>query len=185
MFHLDIDQNLKLMLVQPWFAPVYFEIVNTQRDYLSQWLPWVRHANSEQFFLDFIKKCQHDYQAGQSLVCGILYQEQLIGNLSFNAIRPQLKRVEIGYWLSQNYQGMGIMTKSVQTLIHYAFDQLHIEKAQISVAVDNQPSRQICERLGMTLEGILSHNENVNGRILDHAIYALHHPSAQHRFHHD
>ena len=41
-------------------------------------------------------------------------------------------------------------------------------------ATENLASRAICERLGMKLEGIISNAENLNGRIVDHAIYGLH-----------
>jgi ribosomal-protein-serine acetyltransferase len=84
---------------------------------------------------------------------------------------------EIGYWLSETHQGNGIITRSVSTLINLAFFELCFDKIQISVAVDNQPSRTVCERLGMKLEGIITNSENINGRILDHAIYGLSKPS--------
>jgi len=48
-----------------------------------------------------------------------------------------------------------------------------MQKVQISVAVDNQPSRKVCERLGFSLEGVITRSENLNGRVVDHAIYGL------------
>jgi len=59
-------------------------------------------------------------------------------------------------------------------LITYAFKTLNVDKVQISVATGNKPSRAICERLGMKLEGIISNEERVGNKILDHAIYATH-----------
>lgn len=103
----------------------------------------------------------------------MLYKDKLVGNISFNSINNELKKVEIGYWLSAEYQGNGIVTKSVSKLIEMAFTELNILKIQISVAVENQPSRKVCERLGFNLEGIITHAENLNGRVVDHAIYGL------------
>lgn len=97
----------------------------------------------------------------------------LVGNISFNIINHNLKMVEIGYWLSETYQGNGIITRAVSKLIDVAFSDLAIEKIQISVGTDNLPSRKVCERLGMKLEGIISNSENLNGRIIDHVIYGL------------
>lgn len=48
-----------------------------------------------------------------------------------------------------------------------------MEKVEISAAVENAASRAVCERLGCELEGIITRNENLNGRIVDHAIYGL------------
>ena len=173
MFTLKIENDLELALVEPSFAKKYYDIVGKQRDYLSQWLTWPSHAKSEEFFLSFIKKSLHDYANGESLVCAMIFCEELVGNISFNTISYELKKVEIGYWLSCDYQGKGIVTKSVSKLISYAFNELNMEKVQISAAVDNDSSRRVCERLGFKLEGVISNTENLNGRIVDHAIYGL------------
>ncbi|HFG1639877.1 TPA: GNAT family N-acetyltransferase [Vibrio cholerae] len=173
MFTLDVDTDLKLALVDTKFAPQYLEIVSREREYLSQWLAWPPHANSEEFFLSFIKRSLHDYADGKSLVCGMIYKDKLVGNISFNSISYQLKKVEMGYWLSSDYQGKGIVSRSVLKLIDVAFTDLDMEKVQISAATGNQPSRNVCERLGFVLEGTITRAENLNGRIVDHAVYGL------------
>jgi len=174
MFTLDVDDKLKLALIEPSFAPLYLDIVTAQRDYLSQWLAWPPHAHDEAFFLTFIKRSLHEYADGSSLVCAMMFDDQLVGNISFNRIDHERKRVEIGYWINADFQGKGIVSKSATKMIDLAFNQYGMEKVQISAAVDNQPSRKLCERLGLKLEGIITHNENLNGRIVDHAIYGIH-----------
>ncbi len=173
MFTLDVEDGLELALVEPKFAPLYLDIVNEQREYLGEWLAWPPHAQDEEFFLSFIKRSLHDYADGRSLVCAIIYKNELVGNLSFNTIVPDLQKVEIGYWLSCDFQGKGIVSKSLSRIIEFAFIELNMEKVQISAAVDNQASRSVCERLGFTLEGILTRAENLNGRVVDHAVYGL------------
>ncbi|HHF2906812.1 TPA: GNAT family N-acetyltransferase [Vibrio diabolicus] len=173
MFTLEVEKGLQLALVEPKFAPLYLEIVTREREYLSQWLAWPPHADGEDFFLSFIKRSLHDYAEGKSLVCAIFYAEKLVGNISFNSIDYDLEKVEIGYWLSSEYQGHGIVSKSVSKLVEIAFTELNMQKVQISAAVENKPSRNVCERLGFRLEGIVTRSENLNGRIVDHAIYGL------------
>lgn len=56
MFTLEVEQGLKLVLIEQKFASQYFEIVNREREYLSQWLAWPPHANNEDFFLSFIRR---------------------------------------------------------------------------------------------------------------------------------
>lgn len=65
------------------------------------------------------------------------------------------------------------MSKCVSYLIRYAFTELEMHKVQISAATENRPSRALCERLGMSLEGVITRAENLNGRVVDHAIYGL------------
>ncbi|OOF09742.1 ribosomal-protein-L7/L12-serine acetyltransferase [Salinivibrio sp. PR5] len=173
MFTLDVNRDLKLELINTRFAPIYLDIVTRDQEYLSQWLVWPPHAHDEAFFLSFIKKSLHDYAEGKSLVCGIIYQGQLVGSVSYNTINQSLKKVEIGYWLSSLHQGKGIVSQAVAKLIELAFTQFGMEKVQISAATENTPSRKVCERLGFTLEGVIRRAENLNGRIVDHAIYGL------------
>ncbi|TKF22019.1 GNAT family N-acetyltransferase [Vibrio genomosp. F6] len=173
MFSLKIDDELELVLVQESFASHYSDIACSQKEYLSQWLAWPPHCQSEQDFRIFIQRSLHDYAEGKSMTCAIWYQGRLVGNTSFNSIDHSLQKVTIGYWLSQDEQGKGIMSRVVKKLISIAFDELDMQKVEISAAEGNKPSRALCERLGFKLEGIISHNENLNGRIVDHAIYGL------------
>ena len=174
MFTLNVAPDLQLAIVQPSFACRYLDIVTAERAYLSKWLPWATNANSEAFFLEFVRKSLQGYAEGKSMTCVIVYQHTVVGNISFNLIDQNLKKVVIGYWLSEKYQGMGIVTKAVSFLIEYAFSELSMDKVEICVAVDNTASRRVCERLNMALEGIISNAENINGEIVDHAIYGIH-----------
>ena len=172
-FKLNVDKQLDIVLVDPSFARSYYNIVQEERDYLGKWLVWPKYADSEEFFLSFVNKSLDDYENGKSLTCAIIYCDTLVGNISFNSISQELKKVEVGYWLSSKYQGKGIVTKSLSKLISYAFGPLNMDRVQISVATENLPSRNVCERLGFSFEGAISNSENLNGRIVDHAIYSL------------
>jgi len=174
MFTLNIGPDLQLAIVQPSFANCYLEIVTAERAYLSKWLPWAKEASDEAFFLEFIRKSLLGYAEGKSMTCAIIYQHTVVGNVSFNSIDQELKKVEVGYWLSEKYQGSGIVTKAVSFLIEYAFSELNMNKVEICAAVDNSASRRVCERLNLTLEGIISNREHVNGEIIDHAVYGIH-----------
>ncbi|MEF1284682.1 GNAT family N-acetyltransferase [Vibrio sp. M250220] len=173
MFSQKIDDDISIALVQESFAPQYTSLIQEQIDYLSQWLAWPQHCNSEQDFRLFVQRALHEYADGKSMTCAIFYRGELVGNCSFNSINSDTLCAEVGYWLSQYHQGKGIMTRVVTFLITYAFEQLQLEKVQLSAAVDNRASRQVAERVGMTLEGILTNQEKIGSRILDHAIYGI------------
>lgn len=175
MFSKTIDKEIKLALVHESFASRYTELVSEQLDYLSQWLAWPPHCQSEQDFKLFIQRSLHDYADGKSMTCAIVYKGEIVGNCSFNSINYDTLTVEVGYWLSQCHQGNGIMTRVVTSLIDIAFDELGMEKVQLAAAKDNAASRAVAERVGMALEGIITNKEKVSDRILDHAIYGIHH----------
>ncbi|MDD1780224.1 GNAT family N-acetyltransferase [Enterovibrio sp. ZSDZ35] len=173
MFISQVDEDVALALVQPSFAKSYFSIVKRERDYLAEWLAWPPHADGEAFFSAFIESSLKGYAEGKSMTCAMLYKGEVVGNVSFNVISQSLKKVVIGYWLSKDFQGKGIASRCVTTLTDIAFNQLKLTKIEIAVATGNTPSRRLCERLGFSLEGVITQAENLNGRIVDHAIYGL------------
>lgn len=174
MFTRTIDDDLELKLVHPSFAPRYLELVTQHQESLAEWLVWPPHGDSKTFFLDFVKRALHEYADGKGVPCAMFYQGALVGNAALTRIQPELKKAEIGYWLASDYQGKGIVTRSVNALMRHAFDDLGLDVIHICAAEQNSRSRAVAERLGMTLEGVISNRENIRGRIVNHAVYAMH-----------
>ncbi len=173
MFTIQIDKDVSLLLATPIYAESMFELINSEKDYLSEWMSWPNKIETVSDCKDSAKRMLRDYADEKGLPCYILYQGKLVGTVSFNTINYDLKRVEIGYWISSFYQGKGIITRACEKLIQIAFTDYKMTKVQISVAENNQKSRAVCERLGFELEGIIKNSENVNGRIINHAVYGL------------
>lgn len=173
MFKNTINADLSLALVEESFASHYAELVQTQTDYLAEWLAWPTHCQSEQDFRIFVQRCLNEYAEGKGMTCAIWYKDRLVGNCSFNTIDHDLEKVTIGYWLSQGEQGKGIMSQVVTKLIDIAFNELGMQKVEAFVAEGNQPSRALCERLGFKHEGTITRAENLHGQIVDHCIYGL------------
>ena len=173
MFRQYVDSEINLILLQEPLADELFRLIDNDRQYLNRWLAWPSYVKSMDDTKAFIKQSLHDFADQKSLTCAIEFQQQVVGVISFNKIHQSLKKVELGYWLGSGWQGRGIVTRGCRHLVQYAFDS-GMEKIQISVAEDNQSSRNICERLGFTLEGVISNAENVQGKVLNHAVYGLH-----------
>ena len=174
MFKVVVDNEITLHLINEAFVSKYVELTKESNEYISQWMAWPLFCKTEDDFKKFVKGSLHKYADGNSMNCSIEYRGEIVGNCGFNTINHDLKVVEIGYWLGKQYQGNGIITRACQYLIDYAFTQLGMHKIQISAAEENTSSRSVCERLGMTLEGIITNREKIGERILNHAIYGLH-----------
>ena len=173
MFTQQVDEEIELALLQPSFAPLYVELAKANYEYLEQWLVWPAHNKTEADFKGFVECCLNEYASGKSMVCGVFYQGDLVGTAGFNSINYNLKKVEIGYWLGASVQGRGIITKVCKHLINIAFNDIGMDKVQLTAAEHNLPSRAVAQRLGMTLKGIVTNTEKRNGRIMDHTVNGL------------
>ena len=174
MFKVVVDSEITLHLVHEKFVSKYVELTTDSHAYISQWMAWPLFCKTEDDFKKFVRESLHKYADGSSMNCTIEYKGDIVGNCGFNTINHNLKVVEIGYWLGEQYQGNGVITRACQYLVDYAFMQLSMDKIQIAAAEENIASRAVCERLGMTLEGVITNREKIGERILNHAIYGLH-----------
>lgn len=178
MFTLKVDDEIQLALIDESFAPLYAQIVVRQQAYLSQWLAWPPHCQTEQDFRQFAKNMLHDYADGKVLVCAIFYRGELVGNCSLQDINRSLQKARIGYWLSQEQQGKGIISRAVSCLVDIAFNTYQLEKVELAAASDNLASQAVAKRLGFVQEGVITRAENLNGRVVDHVVFGLTRPNA-------
>ena len=132
-----------------------FTLVDSSRRYLEQWLPWVKHTKSESDTMHFFIQSRAKAERGDSCDFVIMYKGQVCGMVSFNSFSSQ-GTGEIGYWLGQQYLGMGIMTRAVATLIKWGFETFpELHRVEIRSAAGNTKSVAIPQRLGFARDGEL------------------------------
>jgi ribosomal-protein-serine acetyltransferase len=165
--------GLELRALQPEHADIVFALVTAQREHLRVWLPWVDGtrtvADTRAFLLDVCVK----RAAGQTLAYGIWEDATLRGVLGFHDISLSNGNLQVGYWLSQEAEGRGLMTMSVTAMLAVAYDTLRMERVEIRCAVRNRRSWAIPERLGFSLEGVMRHFQRLHGEFVDMRLYSM------------
>lgn len=173
MFVHKVDEDVSLRLIDLNDAERVFELTDTSRSSLKEWLPWLDFTKSAADTKEFIRGCLKGYADSKSLTTVILFKGEIVGIAGFNSIYSSNKTAAIGYWLGEGYQGNGIMTKVAKALTDYAFDHLNLNKVEIRAAVENKKSRSIPERLGFVHEGTIRQAEWLYDHYVDHAVYGI------------
>ena len=176
MIQLIVSDEIMLKQLEETDAPDIFSIIDSQREYLGEWLPFVDGTKSVDDTLGFIRSVNETPESFRELVFCIYYRNIFAGliGLKFNPADKVNLRTEIGYWLSGNFQKKGVVTQSAKMLIDYAFDQLNLNRIAIKCAVGNQPSKNIPKRLGFVFEGIERDGELFpDGHFVDLEVYSL------------
>lgn len=173
MFIHKIDNELSLKLVELGDAERIFELTEGSRAYLKEWLPWLDFTTEVKDTEDFIKAGRGNYAEGKTLNAVILFDGEIVGLCGFNNINQANQTAYIGYWLGQEYQGKGIMTRVAHALTDYALKELKLNKVEIRAAVENRKSRSIPERLGYVEEGTIRRAESLYGQFVDHVVYGM------------
>lgn len=170
---IKVDDDLQLRLLQMEDADQLFDMTDSNRPYLREWLPWVDSNQSVQDSRRFIQNILDQYRANEGFQCGVWFKGQLAGVVGFHKVDWMNKNVEIGYWLAETYQGKGLMTRSCKALVDYAFNEFKLKRVQIRCATGNIKSCAIPERLGFRKEGLTLQAEYLYGTFVDLVVYGM------------
>ena len=170
---IDVAEDLRLTKIQANDSIRLFSLVDSNRNYLREWLPWVDFNTTENDSKEFIARSEKLADEKKGVVYGIRHNADLVGIIGFNYIDYFHRICEIGYWLDAQCQGQGIVSRSTEALIEFAFEDLDMNKVCIPVATENSSSRAIPERLGCSIEGTSREAEWLYDHFVDHVLYSL------------
>ena len=173
MFSYKIDNKISLKLLEKNNAEELFELIDSTRSYLKEWLGWLDKMKELEDAQSFINDSRKQFAENNGFQAGIWYKEQLVGIIGLHEIDWEDKKTEIGSWLDQNHQGNGIVTKSCKHILNYCFDNLELNKVEIHCAEQNSKSRAVPERLGFTKEGVIREAQLLYDRFVNHVVYGM------------
>ncbi|MFC1478675.1 GNAT family N-acetyltransferase [Candidatus Margulisiibacteriota bacterium] len=145
---LKVNNNVSLLLVSDNSAKEYHNLICRNHNYLRKWLPWPEKGLTFEETKSFLNDLHQDSLNGMCLYLFINYQGKIVGMAGLHYIDFENGETSLGYWISEEYQGNGIITDSCSRLIDYAFEELHLNKAIIECPTDNPKSNCVAVRLG-------------------------------------
>ncbi len=157
-----IDEHIRLRATTAASAAEEYFLIIRSREHILPWLSWVHIYDAFTSFEDGVRARQ-EYQAGKleefekgtSYAYDIYYDNELAGCIELKTISHENRSCDIAYWLSKDFTGKGIMTKSVNILAALAFENLDMHRISINVADKNLASRSVAERCGFKLDAVL------------------------------
>ncbi len=91
--------------------------------------------------------------------------DKLIGSIGFNGypsyseVTKDNTEAEIGYWLSEEFWGLGLMPEVAKMLLKYLFEQKNIKKVYANYYEGNDKSKRTIEKCGFEFEYIIKNKE--------------------------
>ena len=173
LFPLQIVRDVRIDLLEARHALDLFKLVDSNRAHLREWLPFVDDYKSVTAATQFIKRNREENSGEKVLVMGIWAGQILAGVVTFDYIDWSNRAALIGFWLGKSFQGRGIMTRSCSALIDLAFNELGLNRVEISCALENRRCRLVAERLGFGQEGISRQREWLYDHFVDTVSYSM------------
>lgn len=173
MLPIDLPGGYRLRYVEERDAEAIYEVVEADRAYLGEWLPWVPSSSLETI-REFIGRARRQAEADEGFQAVILDPSGAVaGFIGFHAVDWNHRSTSIGYWLAADQQGRGTMTEAVRALTTLAFEEWRMNRVEIRVAVENSRSAAVPERLGFVREGVLRQAERHADGFKDNTVYSM------------
>jgi ribosomal-protein-serine acetyltransferase len=170
---INVDVNTKLELINENHTQQIFDLVDSNRDHLREWLSFVDRMQHVDFTKNFVNGTMQRNKEEMEYAFVIIYNNHAVGRMGVYKIDGQNKIGEIGYWLAKSMEGKGIATKSTQAMIDFCFSELKLNRIEIKCAVGNIKSRRIPEKLNFTKEGVIRQGERLYDKYVDLELYSL------------
>jgi ribosomal-protein-serine acetyltransferase len=168
---IDLGEGVSMRRMRAGDAEELHRAIERNSAHIGAWLPF-----GDQPFertAAHVRTSVRAFEAGRGLAMLIFDAGGLVGAVSFVDASREHAKTQIGYWLSEDAQGRGIMTRAVAAMVEQAFGPWGFERIEIRVAGGNARSRAIPERLGFRLEGRLRASERDGATVHEEIIYGL------------
>jgi len=173
MKELRIDDDLTLAGLREGEIDELTAVVKSNLPHIGPWMVWAVKDYGVKQAREFIERSLGNKNP-KAQTFGIFYQGKIAGCAGF-VPRDEKGVAEIGYWISREHQGKGIITRCTKALIDHAFRDLNVDRVEIHTAALNLRSRAVPERLRFELEERRKAAHLLpNGIIDDLVVYGMH-----------
>ena len=142
--------------------------------YLKPWEPtWNIHELERSHFVKrvrFFEKLSINDEAYSFLIFETP-NFQLIGEININNIqRGVVQSCSIGYWISENKMGLGLMSEAISLIKKFSFDELELHRIEAACLEKNQRSLNTLKKNHFNIEGVAKKYLKINGKWQDHVL---------------
>ena len=131
---------------------------------VSRYLTWSPHPNLAHT-REYLTYIGQRYRTGDFYDWAIEDAEsrRMIGTCGFTCFDFASDAAEIGYVLHPDLRGRGLATEAVRAVLAFGFDELALHRISARYMIENERSRRLMERVGMTFEGVARESEKIKG----------------------
>ena len=143
------------------------------RLFLREYLLWVDRTNSLDDCHLATKMFMEKWQNGEIFAYSVVLKSsgKAIGSIDIHNVNYDNHSAEIGYWLAEEYNGRGYVSRAVQLIENKAFGA-GINRLVIAVQKENRPSARVAEHNHYVYEGTLKQALYKYGEFYDEMIFA-------------
>jgi ribosomal-protein-serine acetyltransferase len=140
---------------------------------LKPWMSWATDTYTELTAREYITIARARWNEGTFYAFAITRADEILGACTLSSIHPIYHFCNLGYWVCTSCHGQGIAGRAAKLVACFAFENLGLIRVEIVVAVENQASLRVAEKIGAHDEGILLNRMVVGKSVYDAHMYSL------------
>ena len=154
-------------------AEVMLSAIDRNRARLRRWFPWLDQARCLEDARSFLTQCVAENDQRAALNLGIFVAGRFGGAISLHRIDAMHRSTSIGYWISEEFAGRGLMTECCRSIVTTGFREYGLHRIEIRCATGNERSAAIPKRLGFSEEGLLREAEWLYDHWVDLRVFSM------------
>lgn len=173
MFETAVRDGVVLKPLETWHACEFAEHMGRAREHIR---PWVGPT----FVTDTVEGARATLQRYATAtandgarIYGLWDRGRIVGGVMFVAFDPSWGICEIGCWLEPGAVGGGLITRSVELLMEWAFVERGMSRVEWRCRADNLRSVAVAERLGMRSDGVFRSSWVYDGKRYDKEVFSI------------
>ena len=132
---------------------------------------------TERYWQEEIEKSRIEFEMRSSLRLALVLRtdpERVIGVVHFSQVaRGPFQACYLGYGISHEVEGKGLMSEALQEAIRYLFKEWNLHRIMANHMPENERSGRLLEKLGFVAEGIAKEYLLIDGKWRDHVLTSL------------
>lgn len=178
--HLERD-GVRLRLLRPRDEAQWVALRRANREWLRPWEATAPPGTAEApvTFRAFVRRENSAWRARRSFPMVIEFEGRLVGRVTLGRIEWGAEYGgSLGYWVSRDHAGKGIVPAAVVLMCEYAFGQ-GLHRIEVAIRPENAASLSVARKLDLREEGMRQSYLYIDGGWRDHRIFAV--TSHEHR----
>jgi ribosomal-protein-serine acetyltransferase len=152
-----------------------YQAVYSSLPELSPWMTWANESYTKDSARNYITITRSEWTRGSLYTFAITDSKtnELLGGCSLSHIHPIYKFCNLGYWVKTACHGKGIAGQASKMAARFAFERLKLIRAEIVIAVGNEASKRVAEKINAHYEGVLLNRMTVGTQIHNAHMFSL------------
>lgn len=167
-------RHVSIRPLAPGDAEAVHESVHESMREIREWMDWCRTDYCLDDARDWIETTRRGFEDGTQFQFGIVGGDDgYLGQVGLSHVNAEAKLANLGYWVRTSATGQGVAPRAVRALTEWAFRHTDLVRLEIVVAVGNDRSRRVAEKVGAVREGVLRSRLRVFDRCHDAIMYSI------------